>query len=1161
MKFRVLLVCGVLVASLVTGTEGVKPPLPLQDEMRMPPPMALWGSGGEVDSPESAFYSIGRTLFHFGHNGALIAGFHGWLREQGIDPLSLLPGGVKSPQTARRILLEPELLEKVAWKVQSEMNVVGYDEELDGAWIVGSSSARGAAVTMPLVVEREGRYRLWVRFYGHDDGTAVTGLRIRKVGGSGSDLLYDEIHSTPQEAAGPAWHDIMVDLKSGEYRVSLEHVVRYYQADSKAAARSRMVDCIYLTDELWREAPSAAERAAMRRAGGSGVQFVTAPQLDGTAQELWRLWQVRPLDWEEAAENEALFRQGYCYWQEKIAAIAAADYKAEPLDPVAKGVPDYRDPRRQVVFDPVWNMVANPYRAKQQREILKGDVDPNAKDAFFGSIFPGKFPVVRGQWQRSGGGLSADHGATKAFALGSWQPPHGGEWHLWINFKNINYFEYYGVFAETVEGRQAVWERKERLYPGGRSTWAKVGTISVPSLDATAYASHKGLAAEGVFVTGGKQMFAHTQGVWSEEAGALIASGSTNILSAGCAMKSKGDFNVRARLSVSDIADSGAAFQFCDGFGLERNSFGFDGKIGGTSIGGGSTNQTAGKINDGQPFDLEVERRGSNMVVGINGFVAGLIKLKDEPRGAFGFTPGKGTLRLYDFSATGDLDDGLAMQQQINIGLWIDKYINARTYRGIYGMRITDDADYVPEGSLLPKPSPKRFFSQLADVGVVPEKGYGLNTAKGIEVISQTWMPRQDEEKPELSFVVARDGFRNAGLMFKSAQFEPVVVRLEVEPLRSGVLRSYKDKIKWRVVGFAPYGGGREAWTPFFLLRRPFMSIPPLGAAQIWLSIDTRGMAPGNYTSKVRIIASDWEGKKHYPERALTLKVRVADVAIAPERPILLHGWVNPPAGEEYRRDWHRRLNVRQSGKFYSKSDMEKYNIMLQVYPLWNNSKGEVDKVLKMAQEQGLDYSDWIFQIADEPTGTTAAALKKYTDIGKMIRATDPKAQIMMNPGEAARAATFKILQPYVDMWNPYQLHLTYGPSGRDYLKKPWIWYATSCYQDKSPGMAKEIYGQIRSVLSKPADCRGTAFFAPYYPWRDPWDTAHEHIKDVSVFVLPSRHGPVATPAWEATLEAVHHANLARMVREQAKEGDDEAKKVWESGGIERVVEWLEQRR
>mgnify|MGYP001412086565 FL=1 len=109
--------------------------------------------------------------------------------------------------------------------------------------------------------------------------------------------------------------------------------------------------------------------------------------------------------------------------------------------------------------------------------------------------------------------------------------------------------------------------------------------------------------------------------------------------------------------------------------------------------------------------------------------------------------------------------------------------------------------------------------------------------------------------------------------------------------------------------------------------------------------------------------------------------------------------------------------------------------------------------------------------------------------------------------------------------------------------------------------MAKEIYGQIRSVLSKPADCRGTAFFAPYYPWRDPWDTAHEHIKDVSVFVLPSRHGPVATPAWEATLEAVHHANLARMVREQAKEGDDEAKKVWESGGIERVVEWLEQRR
>jgi hypothetical protein len=137
-------------------------------------------------------------------------------------------------------------------------------------------------------------------------------------------------------------------------------------------------------------------------------------------------------------------------------------------------------------------------------------------------------------------------------------------------------------------------------------------------------------------------------------------------------------------------------------------------------------------------------------------------------------------------------------------------------------------------------------------------------------------------------------------------------------------------------------------------------------------------------------------------------------------------------------------------------------------------------------------------------------------------------------------------------------LHLSYGPSGRDYLKKPWIWYTTPCYQDKLPGMASELYDQVRSVLRQPGDCRGTAFFAPYYPWRDPWDTAYEHIRDVSVFVLPSRHGPVATPAWEALREAVQHANLARMVREKAQPDDASAKALWEKGSVKDLLAWLE---
>lgn len=112
--------------------------------------------------------------------------------------------------------------------------------------------------------------------------------------------------------------------------------------------------------------------------------------------------------------------------------VARQDYSAAPTDPVRGGIADYRDPRRQVIFDPVWNMVGNPYRIRRQIEALKGDIDPHAKDAFFESIYPGHFPIILGQWQREGGGLAADHAATSALALGSYTAPHDGTWHLWV---------------------------------------------------------------------------------------------------------------------------------------------------------------------------------------------------------------------------------------------------------------------------------------------------------------------------------------------------------------------------------------------------------------------------------------------------------------------------------------------------------------------------------------------------------------------------------------------------------------------------------------------------------------------------------------------------------------------------------------------------------
>jgi len=102
-------------------------------------------------------------------------------------------------------------------------------------------------------------------------------------------------------------------------------------------------------------------------------------------------------------------------------------------------------------------------------------------------------------------------------------------------------------------------------------------------------------------------------------------------------------------------------------------------------------------------------------------------------------------------------------------------------------------------------------------------------------------------------------------------------------------------------------------------------------------------------------------------------------------------------------------------------------------------------------------------------------------------------------------------------------------------------------------------------VPAQPGNCVGTAFFAFYYPFRDPWDTAYEHIKDAAVTVLPSRHGPVPTRTWEAIREGIQHANLAVMVRERIGADtidaieDEAVQKLVSEGSFEDLINWLEE--
>jgi hypothetical protein len=500
------------------------------------------------------------------------------------------------------------------------------------------------------------------------------------------------------------------------------------------------------------------------------------------------------------------------------------------------------------------------------------------------------------------------------------------------------------------------------------------------------------------------------------------------------------------------------------------------------------------------------------------------------------------------------------------------------TYRHIHTLYLVTDSKIVPSGTVRPPWTLEMFRDRAVKAGAQPDDKLLLwlsanpyrrlsqevwadGTTPGDSWPSTPAMGTPTKgTTPSRTLLMARDACRAVQVGLRNLTDMPLVLDVQPGPLE-GQAGRFPGTVTWRAEGFIPYGGDRQAWTPFFLMRRPNITVPPLNVAGVWLTVNTRGMPSGEYTSTVRVSGAG------VAEHTITLNVRVSEVAISPQQPVLVDGWTQPHEGEAYLRDFVQHgMNV-WPGEM-SKADMRKWGIRLLRLGLGSPNPKDVSDAIARWKALELDYTDYFVGILDEPSGTTEEALQPFLDVAKAIRAADPKVRIGFNPAEAAQLSTFQILAPYCDYWCPYTLHVFSpyydNPQKKElYLHKPWLWYTTPCLWDKTAGDPG-----IRAVPSQSGHCTGVAFFALNYPWRDQWDTAYEHLPDASTMgAVASRHGPVATIVWEQIREVAQAANLAMMVRERlgAKTfgdiTDSGLQQLIREGSDEELIRWLESHR
>ena len=368
-----------------------------------------------------------------------------------------------------------------------------------------------------------------------------------------------------------------------------------------------------------------------------------------------------------------------------------------------------------------------------------------------------------------------------------------------------------------------------------------------------------------------------------------------------------------------------------------------------------------------------------------------------------------------------------------------------------------------------------------------PASGYRQLSGGGEE-----WTPLPPEELGRTNAVVeAISGeVKSRLVLVRNNRDSALVIRPAVE----GAL-----PCSVRLVAYTVTSGG--LWSPQILLRREEVVCPPHQNTALWVTVDCRGAAEGDYPVTLR-----------FADRAVTWRVEVRGTFEGVPKP-----WLCPHAApyprmsswelfRDYGLDVVRYMPI-------SRKAMEEYGIRLLLGGRYYGITPEgVRKTIAEAEARGLRPGDYAWFPSDEPS---PEAVPKWIEMAQVIKDVDPNQWIWCDLGEGIVSPELEdVFFPMMEYWDvacPFVSHFSHEERYRRYREKLRV-----------TGKVKLVYhtldvGSREKKLTAPLEILNLAAFAAREGregfcnfsmlYGQPYDDLYTDNQDHAVSIYPGSRG------------------------------------------------------